>query len=1145
MVGDAMRKRALRKDFYMEIRRSLNRFLSIFFIVALGVAFYSGIQSSAPDMEDTGDTYFDKYQLMDLKVVSTMGLTEEDVEVLLELESVEKAEGAYMTDVLYGEEAGQKVLHVESITENFQKLQAEQGELPSSADECFLDTRAAESLGIQLGDTITLREDGEEEDHVLKTRNFKVSGIGASSAYVSFGRGNTTLGSGEVTGFCYVLPEAFDMEVYVQIFLAVKGAEDTTAFTDSYDEVVDKARDQVKGIEDVRCQARYDEITGEAQEKIDDARQELEDGKKEAEEKLADAQAEIEDGEKQLQEGKDQLEQGKKDLEDAKKKVADGKAELEEKEKELSDARQQVEDGWVQLNSGKQTLADSESQYNSQKASTEEQINTGEIALAAAQLQYDQGMAQYEDGLTQVNEAYVQLELKENMLSQQAQLSEEGQVMYEAAMPEIKAARSELDAKSTQLAESKASLDKAKEQIDSQSAQLQSARSELEAAGNQIEAARQEISSKEAQLLEAQAQVDDGQAKIDEGWEELKDGEQEIADAEADIEEAEKTIQENEQKLKDGRADYEDAQKEVDDTIADGEKKIEDAQKELDDLDMPEWTVYDRDDLPDYTGYGQNADRMRNLGEVFPVLFFLVAALVSLTTMTRMVEEERTQIGTLKALGYGKASIAFKYIGYAFLATVGGSVFGVLIGEKILPFVIIYAYGIMYQHVDVMVLDYRMDQGLMASLVSLFCTMAGTLSACIKELAAMPASLMRPPAPKEGKRVLLERIPFIWKHLSFTWKSTIRNLFRYKKRFFMTLFGIGGCTALMLVGFGLRDSIMDVALIQYGQLQLYDGQVILDDDAKDEEKEALEEALASNTGISAYESVYMKKMTMKGSDGRMDVYLMVPETLENFEAFICTRDRATGEMFHLSDEGMILSEKAANTMGVKAGDTVTVQKDETHTAQITVAAVCEHYMYHYAYLSPAAYEKSFGEVPDYNTIIFCTSTKEQAEIESIGEELLKEAAALSISYMGSIQDRLDDMLGSLDIVIVVLIISAGMLAFVVLYNLNNINVNERKRELATLKVLGFFDKEVSAYIYRENILLTLIGAVLGIGLGMVLHQFVIRTVEVEECMFGRNVKMLSCVISVLITCAFSVFVNGIMHFKLKKIDMVESLKSVE
>lgn len=549
--------------------------------------------------------------------------------------------------------------------------------------------------------------------------------------------------------------------------------------------------------------------------------------------------------------------------------------------------------------------------------------------------------------------------------------------------------------------------------------------------------------------------------------------------------------------------------------------------------------------ITEYTGYGDNADRMRALGEVFPILFFVVAALISLTTMTRMVEEQRTQIGTLKALGYGKLSIAGKYLNYALLATIGGSIVGVAFGEKIFPYVIVTAYKIMYAHLPDVVLPYDWNYALMATAAAVVCTGAATLAACYAELASHPAVLMRPPAPKQGKRVFLERLPFLWKRFSFIWKSTIRNLIRYKKRFFMTVFGIGGCMALMIVGFGIRDSIFDVGKIQYEELSLFDGMIILNSDADAEDRESLRKLLDEEKEISSVSQGYLKKIDIQSGKNKKEVFLQVPENLEKNKEFFVYRDRSTHEEYELGEGDVILTEKTAKLLDVQRGDTVTLQKEDGGDKELTVTDICENYMEHYLYISPGTYEEIYGEPMETNTVYFKMRHPDEKRTKEIGEKILDERAALSVSYTYNIEGELNDMLESLDIVIVVLIVSAGLLAFVVLYNLNNININERKRELATIKVLGFYDKEVSAYVYRENILLTIIGTLVGILLGSLLHRYVIVTVEIDKVMFARTVKAASFAYSALLTCAFSLFVNAVMYFKLKKIDMVESLKSVE
>ena len=603
-------------------------------------------------------------------------------------------------------------------------------------------------------------------------------------------------------------------------------------------------------------------------------------------------------------------------------------------------------------------------------------------------------------------------------------------------------------------------------------------------------------------------------------------------------------IAQNEAKLADARKEYEDGKETSEEEIAKGEKKLADAKEQIKKIKNPKWYVYNRSTLVEYDGFGENANRMRAIGKVFPVMFFLVAALISLTGMTRMVEEQRIEIGTMKALGYGNFSIASKYLGYALLATAGGSILGVLTGEKILPYIIIYAYEIMYPHIPKIYVPYHMSYAVMASAASIVCTMGATLASCYKELAAEPAVLMRPPAPKKGRRVFLERIGFIWKRMNFTWKSTIRNLMRYKKRFFMTIFGISGSMALMLVGFGLRDSIMDIARRQYQELQHYTGTIIDDEDATDKERQELDEFLKNNSQIERYTHVQFTKMSVPRNKSNISVYVYVPENLETFNKDVTLQDRKTKEKYKLTEAGTVISEKTATLTGLKVGDTMTITKDGKNY-ETKIAAVTENYMGHYIYMTGNVYEQTFGEKPNYSATVF-TVKEEYKESESeVGNEILKYPAALSISYTSSLEAQLHRMLGALDTVIIVLIISAGMLAFVVLYNLNNVNITERQRELATLKVLGFYDTEVSAYVYGENVILTLIGVLAGAVFGIFLHRYIIRTVEVDAVMFGRNINPVSFLYCGLLTIGFSMIVNLFMHQKLKKIDMVESLKSVE
>lgn len=1355
--------KALRKEFWMEIRKSKSRFISILLIVALGVAFFSGIQASSPDMRYSGDAYYDESSLMDIKVVGTMGLTSDDVSSIESIDGIESAEGAWSTDVMCGEGQKQKVLHIESINDTVNKLDVQEGRLPEKSGEIFLDSTFASTNEYKVGDKVALREDGDSP--LLVTTEYTVVGTGRSPLYISFNRGNTTLGTGEVNGFGYVLPEDFDQEIYTQIYVTVHGAKGLTSYTDGYENLIAKIKGRVENIADDRCQIRLAAVKADAQEEINDAQKKLDDGKKEADEKLADAKEELDKGEKDLEDGRKEYEDGKSQLEDAKTELADGKKQLEDAKTELADgktqledakaqladgksqlesarsqlsssksqldtARSQLDDGWSQVNAAKAQLADGQAQLDSAQkqvtsglAELEEnqktldenkakladgkaQIEAGEQQLEAAkqtlttkQSELDQSKAeiiagqqqiestrtqlnaqkqQITDGLSQVSAGEAQLQdgisALESAKAQLTELQSQLEIVrasYNAALENPDASQEEIDILAAQvsaLEEQEAAVSQqiqaSEAQIESQRQQLAATRSELESGLAAVENGLSQLSQKESELNAGREQITAGQAEIDAGWiqiqeqentlaaskaeieageqelekgqkqlkaakkklnkaqkeidsnaetlaagqaeldanvaklndseaqyasgleqyhsgarqiaeneakltsgeqeiaeneAKLADGEKEIADNEKKLADGEKEITDNEKKLQDaakdlkkgekdladGKKEYEDAKKDAEDEIAENQQKLNDAKKELEDLEMPEWMVTDREDLPEYTDYGDNADRLRNIGQVFPVIFFLVAALISLTTMTRMVEEQRTQIGTLKALGYKKSAIAAKYICYAFFATLLGSVLGMLIGEKIIPYIIITAYGIMYHNVaNTISIDYQPGFALIASAASVVCTVGATLFASGKELQETPASLMRPPAPKEGKRVLLERLTFIWKHLSFSWKSTIRNLFRYKKRLIMTVFGIAGSMGLMLVGFGIQDSISDIAAIQYRELQHYDGMVIEDSDATEEEHAELFEYMKENEQIAHCNRVQMTKISAPKGSSSVSIYLFVPESLSEFAKDVTLKNRITGETYELTDEGAAISEKTASLLGLKVGDMIPLKKGDKEY-KVRVAVITENYMSHYLYMTPRVYEQTFGEKPEYENIVFTMQEDCKDDLEMAGSRILANPGALSISYTSSLASQVDRMLSTLDAVILVLIVSAGMLAFVVLYNLNNINITERQRELATLKVLGFYDGEVSQYVLRENVILTVLGIMFGAVFGILIHRYVITTVEVDAVMFGRNIKPLSFLYSGILTSIFSIVVNGVMHFKLKTIDMVESLKSVE
>lgn len=818
-----------------------------------------------------------------------------------------------------------------------------------------------------------------------------------------------------------------------------------------------------------------------------------------AENQLAAADAQLTEKEQECAAGEDELAAAKEELENGEAQVTAGLAQIADGEAQASAYQKQLEDGEAQLNAAKAQIEEGEAQIEANRSKLEE----GEAQLAAAR-------AQIADGEQQI------ASYQQTIQSGEAQLAEGRKT----------------------IADGESQLADAKQTISNGESQIADAKQTIADGETQLAEAKQTIADGESQLAEAKQTIADGETQ-------LADAKQEIADGKISLADVKQEIADKEKELEDSKAEYEKAKADAEPEIADAKQEIADGEKTLADLKKPTWYVWGRNKVTSTESFGQDAGRISNIGKFFPVIFFLVAALVSLTTMTRMIEEQRQQIGTLKALGYSDGVIAFKYFAYAMLSAVSGALAGVVVGEKILPWVIMNAYGMLYTGLPYYMTPLNWEQGGLAILASAACTGVATIAACYKELAAGPAELMRPEAPKNGKRIFLERIGVLWKHLNFTQKSTVRNLVRYKKRFFMTVIGIGGCMGLILVGFGLQDSITAIAKNQFVSLFTYQANAVLNSDVDESEKEALQTDLENYSGIDELLEMYCQNIELQTDKKTVDAVLEVPKELTNFNDFYAFRDRKSGEVYEFpTDGGAAISEKTATMLGVKAGDTVQLKKGDD-IVDVKISIIVENYVRHYLYLAPDLYEELFGGAPDYNQLLMKYQDTSSNYETALGEKIMTYDGVAAISFTSDLIDQIDNMLRSLDIVIVVLIVSAGLLAFVVLYNLNNINITERQRELATLKVLGFFDGEVASYVYRENMVLTLFGVIAGMGIGTFLHHCVIQTVEVDMMMFGRNVFPRSYGWSALITLAFALFVNFMMFYRLRKIDMIESLKSVE
>ena len=1156
------------KSIFRTIRSSLSRFIAILAIVALGVGFLAGLLSSPSDMRTSADHYYDKTRMYDARVVSTLGLTEEDLEAVWDVEGVQAVMPAYDTDLVLiaeGEDNTNYTTRMHSLPQDtspeaeeyLNQLELVEGRMPEKAGECVIvQTKSFDQDTEWIGQTLTQNPELEEVEGL--TEEFTVVGTVTSSLYLSMEQESTTAGSGTLNLIAYTVPESFDMDYYTAFYLAVEDTADLDTFSQEYEDKVDQVIQALEPLGEERSQIRYEEL-------IDDATQELEDARAEYEEEKADA----------LQE-----------LADAKKELEDGEAELADSEQQLADAKKEIDDGWAELEQQKAS-------FNSQIAAAQQEINDGYAQVNDGQTQLDAGLSQIEEAQTKLDAGYAQLAESETTLNEsKAQLDEtksqldalnQGkEALWQAAasmgiqvtdtsdaaalaliaqaeqlypdlaqqLAPLKAGLEALAAQGMDTTSAMAAWEAGNAQYQEGLAQWEASKAELDKNQDELNVQRKALQDKQVTLNNSKAQLDQSlaqlQSSIAAAEQEFANAEAKLADAQAQYDDGLTQLEEGRQELVDGWKEYNDGEAEAQEKFSDAEEELADAESEIRKIESGEWYLYVREDNTSFSSYGSNADKIAAIATVFPLFFFLVAALVALTTMTRMVEEERQQIGTLKALGYSTAKIAVKYLLYAALASIIGSVIGLTVGTRLFPYIIISAYNIMYDIPEIL-MPFNVPYALLSSLSMILLTLAVTLWACWSELREVPAQLMLPKAPKAGKRIFLEHVTPIWSRMKFTSKVTARNLFRYKKRFFMTVVGIAGCTALLVTGFGVRDSISDIVALQYNELTHYELTLGLMDPSALDGKD-LQSILNDSSRVTDSMAVMQAEADVvpTGNKPEDSLVVFVPQDVETMPEYYQFRHRTNNDPVTFDEDAVIVTEKLCERQGWKVGDTITLRDGDGVEAQLTITDICENYIYHYVYISPKTYEEAFGKEMKVNSLL-CKLPEDitPQEEEALGSDLLRCCDVVSAQFSDTLAESFQNSIKSINTIVVVLIVSAGALAFVVLYNLTNINITEREKELATIKVLGFYDGEVSAYIYRETALLTLIGTAFGLLLGIAMHQFVIRTAEVHMVMFGRSVYGISFVWSALLTILFSLIVNLVMHWKLKKISMVESMKAPE
>ena len=1167
---------AFGKDLRRSITHSWGRFLAIAIIAALGAGFYAGLRMTGPDMLLAGDEYYDGTSLADVRVVSTIGFDEDQIDTLRDVEGVSVVMPAREADAISELDGVQYTLCFQSLDVDAAQASTcddgftvqssddsylnrpvlKSGTWPTKSDECLLSSDTVWQTDVHIGDKVRLIEGTQDLDDSFAEREFTVVGFVNSSYYTcSTNVGSTSLGSGRLTSFVFVPDSAFaDDYPITEAFVAVDGARDLPWASDAYQAKVDEVANRIDAIADDLKASRIEGLQADAQATLDEKRTEYEQKKADALAQLNDGQATLDDSKAQLDAAAAELESAKSTIAQSESQLASGRAQYESGVAELADQRSQAQ---VALAQAQAAIDEGWAQYHA-AMQMREMLNNKLVEAQKGLDQVNAGLVQVEAGIGQAQQAVDKLPTAIDGLQKEIEALNPADPSYEETKAQLEAQKAALE---QQLAQARAVLQQ-HEQLEAQKAEIEAGIAQLQAGIAQIDtetagvpeqltageqelaaqkaAANQGFASGQASLDAAAAQLAQGQAQLDEGRAQLESGQAEYADGLSQWDS--------------GAAELADKRAQAEAEFADAEAQLADAQAEVDDIATMDADVYALD-LKKNIGaesFRSDAGRMDQIAQVFPLLFFLVAALVSLTTMTRMVDEERVLIGTFKALGYSNGRIASKYLVYAVVASGVGSIVGIVLLSQFLPWFIMNAYAIIY------VVPCRptpIDPALflLAAGLSVGITVAATLFAAMATLREKPAALMLPRAPKAGKRILLERIRPLWSRMSFSWKVTARNLFRYKRRFFMAIIGIAGCTGLLLTGLGLQNAINDIIDKQYGELYHYNAIVRMDSDVADAEKNAVAERVeADSEGPKAWVLTENKIVRTPGASDEIDqrVELNVPQDTQEFGNFNTLRTRVGHKPLAIDDEGVLISEKLATKLGVSVGDSIAIYDEDAignatgEGRKVRVSGIMENYVAQYVLMSPALYESTMGEAPSYATLLANVAEGDDVR-EAFSDDVLAMDGVKTVTYNDETINSYRSMLKSVDSVVVVLVVAAALLAFVVLYNLTNINITERVREIATLKVLGFTPHEVNAYIYRETMLLSLIGAFVGLFLGIAMEGFVVITAEVDQVMFGREIHTLSFIIAFALTMLFSVIVTLAMKFKLKKIDMVESLKSVD
>ena len=1076
------------KDFLREIRKSSNRFIAIFAIVFIGVAFFAGVKATAPEMKSSMDAYYDEYNLMDIRIMSTLGLTQDDINAIAKTDQVERVQPGYFTDVVSNIDSKEMVIKVHSIPDAVKtsdeaivnRYQLTEGRYPQNSGECIIEDTKYFDLKLEIGDKIKVSSGKITKitEDTLVTDEFTIVGKARTPYYLTYDKGSSELGSGKVNFFIGVLASDFKIPVYTEALVTVKGAKQLNSYGDGYNDVVGKVVSSLENLGVDRSDIRLGEVKAAALEQLNSGKKQYEEQKqlyadqiKAAETKLNDIQAQIAAGDAQLATEKKNFDAN---YASASQQIAAGEVQLAEGKVQYEEALDSYNSLFGKYGDELDNIDRVVTRINTERADAQNQVDSINQKLQDPNITDDQ-RASYQNLLSQYDNL---IGYADQALASANELNDLGQTQKTSAKDQLDSAKTKIDTEEAALVTAKKQLQQGK--ITSQS--------KFAVAGNQLSTAKAEYET--------------------------------------------------------GKAEYEKQKAEGDAKLAAANEEIIRGENKIEALSKPSWYVLDRNSNLSFVDYGLNADRIDSIATIFPVFFLLVAALVCLTTMTRMVDEQRGVIGTYKALGYSNRGIAAKYVLYAGIASMLGGVTGVFLGINVFPKVIYNAWSMMYNlpaFKSVTQIPLMVTSVIFAILV----TTLAAFWACTKSLKETPALLMRPKAPKMGSSILLEKIDGLWSRMSFSQKVTARNLFRYKKRFYMTVFGIAGCSALLLAGFGLNNSITNVVKNQYKEIFTYNVNMRLKADATIANLQSVTDSLSSNKNVKSYITITETNATVKGKDGDISVNLIVPKTNEELKDYITLRDRVSQKPVNIAVAGVVISEKLAKELSVGIGDTIQMDNGDGANKKVEISGITENYIFHYAYMTPEYYKSTFRLSPKINSIMIKLNEAGSIKESELGGTLNKLEGVGSIEYYSQVADTFSDTVKILQGIVIIIIISAGILAFVVVYNLTNINIGERIREIATIKVLGFYNDEVASFVYRENIILAVIGSLAGLLLGTVLHRFIMTSIEQNGIMFGYHIEPISYLYSFIITLGFVLLVLLVMYRRLKKIPMVESLKSVE